>query len=146
MKTLLLLIAIIANFGLAEADGASVPIQDVDELTFVIHNGWMLTIRANGSAVLAFGSNIVDKAESPEGTFSFQRVYDAFSGRLKKKPGVGDVAVIIRVVGATSTVAEYIDRLETRWIFSEAQKQCKALDQTRFDALLKNNPIDKDIP
>lgn len=128
------------------ADQALPSVQNTAQIALVVDNGWMLTIRPNGSAVLVFGSNPLDKAESPEGTFSFQDIYNTLVPKLKETSEKGDIAVAIRTSGATSTTARYINRSEVKPMFAKAQQQSTALDKARFDALVKDHPIEPKTP
>lgn len=118
-------------------------IQNSEQVTLVVNNGWMLTIRANGSAILVFGSNPMDRAESPKETFHLQEVYGNLVPKLKEAPEKGDVAVAIRASGANSVTARYIGRSEVKPIFAKALEKSMVLDKARFDALLKDHPIDE---
>jgi hypothetical protein len=111
-----------------------------------INTGWMMSIMPNGSGSIGFGSNPMDVAVFPKGTFSLQDIYSTLVPKLKEVPEKGDVAVAIRASGATSTTARYINRSEAKPIFAKAQQQSTALDKARFDALVKDHPIEPKTP
>lgn len=122
-------------------------LQEVDSIRIMdINTGWMMSIMPNGSGSIGYGSNPMDVASFPEATFSLKDIYIVLVPKLKEAAEKGDVAVAIRALGATSTTARYINRSEAKPIFAKAQQQSTALDKARFDALVKDHPIEPKTP
>lgn len=144
------LLLFVLCMGLSLNEGTALPVSQLTEVESInitdINTGWMMSILPNGSGSIGFGSNPMDVAVFPEGTFSLQNIYSALVPKLKEAPEKGDVAVAIRASGATSTTARYISRFEAKPIFAKAQQQSTALDKARFDALVKDHPIALEMP
>lgn len=128
--------------------GSEIPsIQQIESIAVIdVDSGWRVSIIPLGSGSIGFGSNPMDVASFPEGTFSLQEIYSALVLKLKDIAEKGDISVIIRESGAISTIARHIDRSEVLTIFSKAQQQSKAIDNARFAKLIKDHPIESKMP
>jgi hypothetical protein len=121
-------------------------LQDTQRIYIDTNNGWRLRINTDGSANLQFGSSPIDSAKCPARTFVLSEIYNLLVPKLKEKRDENDIAVVIWSSGVTSTTAQYINRSEVKPIFTKAQQQSMALDKTRFDALIKDRPIELKTP
>jgi hypothetical protein len=147
MKPILATIVLISAYLGTTMAAAPVPsLQNTQRIDISTNNGWFLTINADGSAGLQFGSGPMDSARCPAGTFVLSELYNLLVPKLKEKRAEDDVAVAIWTSGATSTTARYINRSEAKPIFAKAQQRSTALDKTRFDALVKDHPIEPKMP
>jgi hypothetical protein len=111
-----------------------------------IKSGWRVSIMPNGSGSIGYGSNPMDVASFPEGTFSLQTIYNTLVSKLNDAPEQDDIAVAIRASGTSSTTARYVSRSVAKPIFDKAQQQSTALDKARFDGLVKDRPIEQKTP
>lgn len=124
------------------------PYEQIQQLSISGSQGWRLTVQSNGSGRLVFGSNPLDVANIPSGSLDVRGFYDAVAPTLQtNSPGTKCFSVTLRRAGDVSVNALYTsNEAAVSKIFAAAKTHAKAVDEARFDALVKDHPIDSKTP
>lgn len=142
MKFIIFIIAMaVARIGSADSTTALPPLKTAKQIDLIAKFDWLLRINTDGSAMLQFGSIPTDFAKCPVGTFVFPDIYNLLIPKLQEKGDPDDVAVAIRTAHKTSVTTRYVSLSEVKEIFVKAEQQSIALDEARFERLLKEYPV-----
>ena len=119
----------------------------IRQITIHSATGWLLTIEANGSGSVGYGSSAQDFAPFPQGTFDFALVCDTLlrqsvpTGTIRRDFGVAFVRA-----GETSTTARYVS--DSKMMKALFEKAVTSADKTgtRVEELYAAKPPVPDDP
>lgn len=141
MAVLLTLLSLIASATFADEKRSITAINDVESIE-IYADDWWLSVRHDGSAMLAFGAS--DSAPLTKGSISLARLYEQIVPHLKSR-GQGDpllASVNFRIKnGGVDGPYLLIDKETIRKTFSEARGKMDPIWKAGIESLLKSRPL-----
>lgn len=121
-----------------EADDTRIPpIALLADIQLAVYPGWFLSIEADGSGSIGYGSNAFDFASVPVGTFDFEKVYSSLAQSVRASGNIREsLTVAFHQRHVTTTLALSTDDAGlVLGLFNTAKQNAAGLNKARIDEL-----------